>query len=105
MTGNPISLDRSANNMKHLQRLVPGYVLMLALASAAAAASQWVQTWGAAPLPPTPALGPFPATPAFNNQTVRQTVRVSAGGQRIRIRLTNEYGTKPLVIGAARVAL
>lgn len=68
-------------------------------------AAQWVQTWGAAPLPPTAAIGPFPGTPSFNNQTVRQTVRVSAGGERIRIRFTNEYGTKPLVIGAARIAL
>ena len=25
-------------------------------------AAEWVQTWGAAPLPPTPALGPFPDT-------------------------------------------
>jgi lysophospholipase L1-like esterase len=84
--------------------LVWGCVLMLALASASHAAD-WVQTWGAAPLPPTAALGPFPATPSFNNQTVRQTVRVSLGGQRVRIRFTNEYGTKPLAIGAAVVAL
>jgi lysophospholipase L1-like esterase len=91
--------------MKYRIRFLCGCVLTLAVASAASAASHWVQTWGAAPLPPTPALGPFPATPAFNNQTVRQTVRVSVGGRRIRIRLTNEYGTKPLVIGAARVAL
>jgi lysophospholipase L1-like esterase len=75
------------------------------LVSGAQAAAQWLQTWGAAPLPPSPALGPFPATPGFNNQTVRQIVRVSAGGQRIRLRLSNEYGMKPLVIGAVRVAL
>lgn len=50
-------------------------------------------------------MGPFPATPSFENQTIRQTVRVSAGGQRIRIRFTNEYGAKPLAIGAARVAI
>jgi lysophospholipase L1-like esterase len=81
-----------------------GCVLALALCSATHAAD-WVQTWGAAPLPPTAALGPFPATPSFNNQTIRQTVRVSVGGQRIRIRFTNEYGTKPLLIGAAVVAL
>ena len=79
--------------------------LLLALGSATGNAAEWVQTWGAAPLPPTPALGPFPATPSFANQTVRQVVRISAGGQKIRIRFTNEYGTKPLVIGAARVAL
>ena len=79
-------------------------VLALVVCSATHAA-EWVQTWGAAPLPPTAALGPFPATPSFDNQTIRQTVRVSVGGQRLRIRFTNEYGTKSLVIGAAVVAL
>lgn len=81
-----------------------GCVVALVLSSAAQAA-EWVQTWGAAPLPPTAALGPFPATPSFNNQTIRQTVRVSVGGQRLRIRFTNEYGVKPLTIAAAVVAL
>jgi hypothetical protein len=68
-------------------------------------AGEWVQTWGAAPLPPTPAMGPFPATPVFENQTIRQTIRVSVGGTRLRLRLTNEYGTRPLAIGAVSVAL
>jgi len=86
-------------------RVVLGGMLLFALATAADAATQWVQTWGASPLPPTAAFGPFPATPSFNNQTLRETVRVSAGGRRIRIRFTNEYGAQPLVIGAARVAL
>jgi lysophospholipase L1-like esterase len=89
---------------KHRGRYALWCGLLLAVGSAAHAA-QWVQTWGAAPLPPTPALGPFPATPSFSNQTVRQVVRVSAGGERIRIRFSNEYGTKPLLIGAAQVAL
>ena len=81
-----------------------GCLLALSLCSVASAA-EWVQTWGAAPLPPSPAMGPFPETPGFVNQTIRQTVRVSVGGPRLRLRLTNEYGTKPLEIGAARVAL
>jgi lysophospholipase L1-like esterase len=85
-------------------RIILSGFLALALCSATQAA-EWVQTWGAAPLPPTVARGPFPATPSFDNQTIRQTVRVSVGGQRLRIRFTNEYGTKPLVIGAAVVAL
>lgn len=72
---------------------------------ATASAAEWVQTWGAAPLPPSPAQGPFPATQSFSNQTIRQTVRVSVGGGRVRLRLSNEYGTKPLVVGAARIAL
>jgi len=68
-------------------------------------AAEWVGTWGAAPLPPTAAGGPFPPTPSFSNQTIRQVVRVSVGGERVRIRFTNEYGTKALTIGAAHVAL
>jgi lysophospholipase L1-like esterase len=80
-----------------------GCLLAICLAMPADAA-EWVQTWGAAPLPPSPAFGPIPASPAFANQTVRQTVRVSAGGKRIRLRLTNEFGTKPLHVGALRVA-
>jgi lysophospholipase L1-like esterase len=81
-----------------------GGLLAIAICSAANAA-EWVQTWGASPQPPTPAAGPFPATPSFVNQTIRQTFRVSVGGSRVRLRLTNEYGTKPLAIGAVRVAL
>jgi lysophospholipase L1-like esterase len=81
-----------------------GGVLLFMLAASVHAAD-WVQTWGAAPLPPTQAQGPFPATPSFSNQTLRQTVRISAGGGQIRIRFTNEYGSRPLQVGAARVAL
>ena len=68
-------------------------------------AAEWAATWGVAPLPPSAAFGPFPATPSYHDQTIRQVVRISAGGERVRIRFTNEYGTKPLVIGAAHVAL
>ncbi|HEY1725527.1 MAG TPA: SGNH/GDSL hydrolase family protein [Steroidobacteraceae bacterium] len=67
--------------------------------------AEWMQTWGAAPLPPSPAVGPFPATPSFENVTIRQVVHISGGGRRVRIRFTNEYGGKPLLIGAARLAL
>jgi lysophospholipase L1-like esterase len=87
-----------------MRNRVYGCLLALILCPGASAA-EWVQTWGAAPQPPTPAQGPFPATPTFANQTVRQVVRVSVGGNRLRLRLTNEYGAKPLAIGAVRVAL
>jgi lysophospholipase L1-like esterase len=65
----------------------------------------WVGSWGASPLPPSAATPRFPATPSFANQTIRQIVRLSAGGDRLRLRLTNEFGTQPLRVGAARVAL
>lgn len=69
------------------------------------AASDWVQTWGVAPLPAAKGMGPLAGTPSFKNQTIRQVLRLSLGGQQLRIRFTNEYGTKPLRIGRARVAL
>jgi lysophospholipase L1-like esterase len=41
----------------------------------------------------------------FSNQTLRQIVHTSIGGSRVRIVLSNRYGTAPLAIGAAHVAL
>lgn len=72
-----------------------------------AAGARWLGSWAASPAPPmaAPSNNPARGTPTFNNQTVVQTVRLSAGGERLRLRLTNEYGTHPLAIGAARVAL
>lgn len=80
--------------------------MALALASLASGAqAEWITTWATAPLPPSPAGGRFPATASFENRTLRQIVRVSAGGKAVRVRLTNAYGTAPLAIGAALVAL
>ena len=56
----------------------------------------WVGSWGAAPA--------LPNGPEVTNQTVRQVVRLSLGGSALRIRISNELGTQPLVIGAAHVA-
>jgi lysophospholipase L1-like esterase len=80
-------------------------VAIAALPAAAAPAPHWITSWAASPLPVGPALGPTPATPSFANQTIRQVLRLSAGGKQLRVRFTNEYGTKPLKIGAATVAL
>lgn len=82
-------------------------VLALMASQAQAAGGRWIGSWGASPAPPmaAPANNPARGTPTFNNQTVVQVVRLSAGGQRLRLRLSNEYGTHPLAVGAVRVAL
>jgi lysophospholipase L1-like esterase len=41
----------------------------------------------------------------FKDQTLRQIARVSVGGTRLRVVLSNSLGTAPLRIGAAQVAL
>ncbi|AGP51949.1 SGNH/GDSL hydrolase family protein [Streptomyces rapamycinicus] len=62
----------------------------------------WVRTWGASPQAPDNSVT---SVEPFENATLRQVVRVSGGGRRIRVRISNEYGTAPLTIGAARVAI
>ena len=41
----------------------------------------------------------------FNNQTLRQIVHASIGGDRVRVVLSNAFGSAPLSVGAAHVAL
>ncbi|MCW3479519.1 SGNH/GDSL hydrolase family protein [Neisseriaceae bacterium JH1-16] len=67
----------------------------------------WIATWTASPQPVWGSELPLPIrVPAtLTDQTVRQVLRVSSGGQRVRVVLSNEYGTEPLRIGAAHVAM
>ena len=58
----------------------------------------WVGTWAAAPAPAEGVVG-------FNNHTIRMNPRISLGGERLRVRISNAYGIRPLAIGAARVGL
>jgi len=65
--------------------------------------SRWVGTWSTSPMPPEPGFGL--TNSGFTNQTLRQIVRVSIGGKRVRVRFSNTFGTSPLVIGSASVAI
>jgi lysophospholipase L1-like esterase len=69
----------------------------------------WVDTWVAAPqltepgnMPPPPFTG---ASSVFTDSTIRQTLRVTIGGQQIRLRFSNAYGGTDLPITAVSVAL
>ena len=59
---------------------------------------RWVGTWAAAPAPAEGVVG-------FNNQTIRLNPRLAIGGERLRVRISNAYGNRPLLIGAAMIAL
>jgi lysophospholipase L1-like esterase len=74
----------------------------------------WVATWGTAQLlvrpqpPAAPTAAPAQQAPGargFNNQTVRMVVRSSIGGQRLRVKLASAFGSSPVVVGAAHIAL
>jgi lysophospholipase L1-like esterase len=75
------------------------------------ATEHWVGTWATAPVSVAsqpsgqPQLGQQGPPPLINNQTLRQIVHTSLGGDRVRVVLTNAFGTRPLPIGGAHVAL
>jgi len=74
-------------------------------AAHASGAEHWVRTWSVAMQAPD-ALDYFPsAAKTFSNVTIRQLIRPSLGGQRVRVLFSNEFGNRALVIGRARIAL
>jgi len=62
----------------------------------------WVGTWSTAMHPPDVGFGITNA--GFNNQTLRQIVHTSVGGQQVRVKLSTN-GASALLIGAAHIAL
>ncbi|MCC7679549.1 SGNH/GDSL hydrolase family protein [Janthinobacterium sp. FW305-128] len=91
--------------------LLPAALLSLALSTvsvqAANADTSWLASWTASPQAVWGSYFVLPANvPAvLHEQTVRQVARLSVGGPRVRIVLSNAYGKVPLRIGAATVAL
>jgi hypothetical protein len=71
------------------------------------AAAHWVGTWESSPQPiwGPDFIAPLKYPRNLWNQTVRQVSRVSIGGPRIRVVLSNEYGERPVTIGEAHIAL
>jgi lysophospholipase L1-like esterase len=68
-----------------------------------ASPNAWIATWATSPQSGTP--NPREPLLSIDNQTVRERVRVSIGGRQIRLRFSNEFGSSPLFIGAATVAI
>ena len=78
----------------------------LAAAQAHTEAEHWVGTWAASPqMPPADDRQQNPPDAGFNNQTVRMIVRVSIGGEELRVRFSNAFGSGALTLGRAHVAL
>jgi lysophospholipase L1-like esterase len=59
----------------------------------------WVGTWAASPH------GPYFSGIENSNITIRQVVRATIGGDRVRIRLSNTFGAGTLLVGSAHIAV
>src|SRR5215471_9721861 len=65
--------------------------------SLAGTPGEWTGTWYAPPV--------ATSTQTFNDQTIREIVHISFPGTRIRVRLTNLFGTDLLAVGEVHVAI
>jgi lysophospholipase L1-like esterase len=100
-------MKREVSKMKRTTAVL--FILIAAALNQRAAAKKiggghWVSAWSTAVHSPLPFPG-LPPSPVFENQTIRMLVRPSIGGERVRIRFSNAYGTSALAIGAAHVAI
>lgn len=120
----PVPSGRGGFSYRLVALLLVASLLVLlpmlpACASAPPAGSKWVATWAQAMTSNyTPVKGvshgrltvtldgyTMKAPPTLHGVTLRQTVRTSIGGNKVRIRLSNYFGTRPLTVTAAHVAL
>ncbi len=62
----------------------------------------WVTSWSASPQHAVPGTA---AAAGFDDQTVREIIFTSVGGDPIRVELTNAFGASPLHVGHVTVAL
>jgi hypothetical protein len=69
-----------------------------AIAEKSGRGARWIGTWATSAQPFLPG-----ALETYQNQSLRLIVHTSAGGARVRIRISNTYGDEPLFIGGAHI--
>lgn len=80
--------------------------IAVSTASAAQPGDYWSLSWMAAtqPMWDNKFVLPLGVPSQYNQQTIRQTARLSIGGSKLRVVISNEDGIAPLHIGAAHLA-
>jgi hypothetical protein len=63
----------------------------------------WVGTWATAPQLVEP--HNMPPEPGLTNNSLRQVVRVSIGGDTLRVKFSNEFSTSPVTMKSVQIAV
>ncbi|MGY6040565.1 SGNH/GDSL hydrolase family protein [Aeromonas sp. AE23HZ002T15] len=68
---------------------------------------EWICSWLSTSQPASGEAFPFPSDiPAMHgDQTLRQALRISLGGQKLRLIFSNRYGAQPLVMGESYMSV
>ena len=64
--------------------------------------TKWVGTWSTAPQLVEP--GNMPPSPGLSNNSLRQVVRVSIGGDTLRVKFSNEFSTSAVTMKSVQIA-
>lgn len=78
------------------------FIVLGASAQALPHGMQWVGSWAASQQIPEPR-NTLPAAD-LTDATVRQVVHLSLGGDAVRVRLSNQWGTRPLTFASVHIA-
>jgi lysophospholipase L1-like esterase len=109
-----ISVDRLFQFLQHLFRTPLGLIIVLLTfsffsfcysqpAGLSATAQKWVGTWATAPM--LVDTSNMPPSPGLTNNSLRQIVRVSIGGDTIRLRFSNEFSTSAVTMKSVQIAV
>ena len=101
-------MEEADHENAYMKKLYPLILLCLSGSVLAKDGEVWIGTWAINPtgLPNVTRLGSFTLpVPTTVKGTVRYRLRISQGGNQIRLRFSNEYSDKPLTINAATVGL
>jgi lysophospholipase L1-like esterase len=101
------SYRRIFHYLGFLYQILPELMIVLLIISfvslSSAEPAKWVGSWSTAPQlvesynnPPSPGL---------SNNTLRQIVRVSLGGDSLRMRFSNEFSTSPVTLNEVHIAV
>jgi lysophospholipase L1-like esterase len=108
-----MSPARRRQAVRVIRRALPGAIALLVVAvsltimaasrpaAARSGTDGWITSWSASPQVGGP--GTL-ADRGFDNRTIREVIFTSAGGDPIRLELTNAYGSTPLHVGRMTVA-
>jgi lysophospholipase L1-like esterase len=109
-----VFIHRFSPPLQHLYAVLPVLVGLLfafvflscssaKLTSTSSQAGEWVGTWATGPQLVEPRN--MPPEPGLSNNTLRQIVHVSLGGDSLRVKFSNEFGTSPVTIKAVHIAI
>jgi len=104
-----MSLRRTVKSnfiVSKIVRTMPKYMLTLLLISmfsiSNAQSTKWVATWATAPYE---AENNMPPSPYLANNTLRQIVRTSIGGDTLRVKFSNRTSPTPVTINSVNIAV